>query len=372
MPQYIKRELRIDTNAVRIINTLTEHHFEAYIVGGAVRDLWHHMTPKDFDIVTNATPEQIKKLFKRARIIGRRFKIVHIMTSHRDFIEVATFRNKEHNTTMLRRDNNFGTIETDAERRDFTINSMYYDIHARHIIDWHHSSNDMHNKVINVIGDAQVRFNQDPVRMLRALRFATKLGFSLSKVVQSSIVKQRDMLAEISPARLYEECLKLFHSEQAQSNYQLLQHYGIDEVLFPDTKPSEFISVALANTQERVQQNLKLSPAFIFAVLLYEPYVREFKAQLIKNKQKKKSSDKAIALTIGKQNTRVQLPKFVVNKIYNTWNMQHKLEQKNPKMRTQLLSTTDFRMAFDFLTLRAQSISPKLQSVVDFWHKAQL
>ena len=155
----------------KIINTLNTNNFEAYLVGGAVRDILLGLKPKDFDIATNATPEQIHKIFKHSRIIGRRFQIVHIVFARNNFIEVSTFRNTEKNTKTIKRDNNFGTIETDALRRDLTINALYYDIKNKQIIDFVNGMADIQDKNINIIGDNNLRFNQDPVRILRAIRF---------------------------------------------------------------------------------------------------------------------------------------------------------------------------------------------------------
>jgi poly(A) polymerase len=370
-PQHLKHSLKIDNKASKIIQTLNKNNFEAYLVGGAIRDLLLDKEPKDFDIATNATPEQIKKLFKRARVIGRRFKIVHILVGRNEFIEVSTFRGHESNTTMLKRDNNFGTIKTDAFRRDFTINSMYYDLQRKYIIDWHNSAEDIKNKKINSIGDVDLRFNQDPVRMLRALRFATKLGFSLSLEVESAIHSHKNLLLAVPAARLFEECLKLFHNTRAVENYNILSKFLIFNLLFPYTKDSGLITTALENTANRVRQGLGLSPAFIFAIFLYGRYLELFNSYKKSHKNKKQASKQAIIETLIQQNKIIQIPKFAMDKIANTWSMQHKLEQKNPQTITEILSHKDFRMAYDFLLLRSQSINPELISVAKFWQKAQ-
>jgi poly(A) polymerase len=361
----------LDKNAIHIIKTLNKKGFEAYLVGGCIRDILLGMTPKDFDISTNATPKQIHRIFKRSRIIGRRFQIVHILFGRRDFIEVSTFRNIESNTKMLRRDNNFGTIITDAGRRDLTINALYYDIHNKEIIDVVDSMQDIKQRRINVIGDINLRFNQDPVRILRAIRFSVKLDFAIDDTTRQAIAKYKHLLKNIPAARLYEETLKLFHNTRASQTFQALIHFDCLQYLFPNTQHNELITKALNNTANRIKHNKRISPAFIFAVLLYDNYRDNFVALQSKIKQKSLASKEAATLTIATQTQYVSLPKFAIQKVINTWLLQYQLEQKNPKNIAKILQHKEFRMAFDFLVMRSQSMHPQLQTTATFWDKQQ-
>ncbi len=372
-PQYIDCDIEVHPDALSIINTLHSHHYEAYLVGGAIRDILQHKVPKDYDIVTNATPEQIVKLFKFARIIGRRFQIVHVYLSRKEFIEISTYRGVEQNTGMLRRDNVFGEIDTDANRRDFTINSLYYDVVQKRIIDWHGSLDDLEHKRISPIGDVSKRFSQDPVRMLRAIRFMSKLNFELHPEIINTIASHKELLLEIPPARLFEECIKLFSCTEAYRNYKLLRQFEIFELLFPYTCESECIVAALKNTEQRLRQGLPSSPAFMFVIFLFESYQQKFKILAKTHKNKKKASEKAMQEIIYKQNKRVQIPQFAMQKITNTWALQHILERiptRSPKSAKELVRQKEFRMAFDFLSIRSE-VNAELTSAVEFWHKIQ-
>lgn len=361
----------IDKNAIKIIKTLNSKGFDAYLVGGCVRDILLGLKPKDFDISTNATPKQIHKIFKRSRIIGRRFQIVHILFGKRDFIEVATFRGEENNTKMLKRDNNFGDIFSDSLRRDLTINSLYYDIQNKQIIDINNSITDIENKNITVIGDANLRFNQDPVRILRVIRFSVKLGFSIDKDLEQIMLKHKHLLKNIPAARFYEESIKLFHNSKSYQTFQALIQFDCLKYLFPNTKDNQLIQLALNNTANRIKNNQRVSPAFIFAVFLYDDYLQEFRKLSKKIKHKSLAETESAKNTIFKQKKSVSTPKFVDSKIINTWLLQYKLGQKNPKTMSKILQHKDFRMAFDFLEMRSKTSNGELKSAVQFWEENQ-
>ncbi len=374
MPQYIDYKFDnklIDKHAIDIIAKLTTAGFTAYLVGGCVRDLLLSIVPKDFDIVTNANPEQIIKLFSKARIIGRRFKIVHIIISNRHFYELSTFRGKENNTTLVKNNNNFGTIKTDAFRRDFTINALYYNVHKQQIIDFHDGLSDIFNKKLIVIGDENLRFKQDPVRILRVIRFCVKLKFTITDEIEQAILTNKHLLADIPPARIFEECLKLFHNVDAYNTYLYLQKYKIFQYLFPNIERNDrLVKVFMQNTAIRIKQNLNLSPAFIFIIFLYKSYFKQF----INNKKNIKSliiaSENAASAVILIQKNIIFIPKWSHAKIKNTWIMQYKLEQKQTKQIKSIISAKDFKMALDFLILRSMSIDKQLTDCVSFWQQA--
>jgi len=246
----VSRQL-LSANAKKVLYRLNSAGFEAYLVGGGVRDILLGLKPKDFDIATNATPEQIKGLFRNCRLIGRRFRLAHILFG-RDIIEVATFRGHHDNLTpsnepqtnkhikakqseegMLLRDNIYGSIEEDAERRDFTINALYYSMKDFNVYDFAHGVEDVHNKIIRLIGDPETRYREDPVRMLRAVRFATKLDMRISEATQKPIVELAPLLANIPPARMFEEFNKLFMSGKAVANFQMMRKFGLFGYFFP-------------------------------------------------------------------------------------------------------------------------------------------
>ena len=373
--QFVKFDQKLlDKDALKVVKTITKAGFEAYLVGGCVRDLLLGLEPKDFDVATNAKPEQIHKLFKRSRIIGRRFRLVHVMFSARKFIEVATFRSGQVQTGksgVIVRDNCYGSIEDDVVRRDFNINALYYDVAKAEVIDYIGGLEDIHAKEIHIIGDVSERFEQDPVRMIRAVRFKHKLGFKLSSEIDTAIYQQAPLLGNISPARLYEECLKLFHNEYGYKIFKHLETYDLLKHLFKQTKDNAFIKRALNNTSARIAQNKPVTPAFLFAVFLWQAQNERF--VMIKKKQRsyflamQQASDEVIINQIKQ----VSMPKYLSARVRDIWMMQSKLEKKHPKKVKELLNNPRFRMAYDFLLLRSQSINPELKDTADFWTKAQ-
>ena len=364
----------LDRDAVKVVQTIAKAGFEVDLVGGCVSDLLLGLKPKDFDIATNAKPEQVHKLFKRSRLIGRRFRLVHVMFSARKYLEVATFRSGQVKTAksgVIVRDNCYGKIEEDVVRRDFRVNALYYDINTQEVIDHIGGLKDIESRQIHIIGNPMVRFEEDPVRMIRAVRFQTKLDFQLSDEIKAAIHKQAPLLGNISPARLYEECIKLFHNEYGFAVYERLEKYGLLKRLFKQTHKNDFIKIALNNTSNRIKRNKPVTPAFLFAVFLWQAQNERY--QLIKKKQKSVylAMSQASEEVIINQIKQVSLPRWLTARIKDTWMMQSKLEKMQPKKVEDLLSNRGFRMAYDFLVLRSQSINPELKSVADFWTKAQ-
>ena len=364
----------LDKDALKVVKTIHKAGFEVYLVGGCVRDLLLGLEPKDFDVATNAKPEQVHKLFKRSRLIGRRFRLVHVMFSARKFIEVATFRSGQVQTAksgVIVRDNCYGSLEDDVVRRDFNINALYYDIHKHEVIDYVGGLKDLEVKEIHIIGEAKLRFSEDPVRMIRAIRFSEKLGAELSDEVKSCILDQASLLSNISPARLYEECIKLFHNEYSFGVYEQLEKYGLLKHLFKQTQKNEFIKKALLNTAARIKQNKPVTPVFLFAVFLWQAQNERF--VMIKKKQRSfyLAMTQASEEVIINQIKQVSLPKWLTARIKDIWIMQSKLEKMHPKKVDDLLQNPRFRMAYDFLLLRSQSINPELKDVAKFWTKAQ-
>jgi len=364
----------LDKDALKVVNTIHKAGYEVYLVGGCVRDLLLGLEPKDFDVATNAKPEQVHKLFKRSRLIGRRFRLVHVMFSARKFIEVATFRSGQVQTAksgVIVCDNCYGNLEDDVVRRDFNINALYYDIHKHEVIDYVGGLKDLEAKEIHIIGEAKLRFSEDPVRMIRAIRFGEKLGANLSDEIKSCILDQAPLLSNISPARLYEECIKLFQNEYSFKVYEQLEKYGLLKHLFKQTHKNDFIKKALLNTSARIKQNKPVTPAFLFAVFLWQAQNERF--VMIKKKQRSfyLAMTQASEEVIINQIKQVSLPKWLTARIRDIWMMQSKLEKMHPKKVQDLLQNPRFRMAYDFLLLRSQSINPELKDVVKFWTKAQ-
>ncbi|MCW8825902.1 MAG: polynucleotide adenylyltransferase PcnB, partial [Gammaproteobacteria bacterium] len=272
----------ISRNALKVLYKLNESGYAAYLVGGGVRDLLLERRPKDFDIATDATPEQVKRLFRNSRLIGRRFRLAHVFFG-RDIIEVATFRGpnvedaKTSDQGMILRDNVYGTLEEDAWRRDFSVNALYYNIDDFSVVDYTGGMPDIKAKKLRIIGKPEQRFREDPVRMLRAVRFAAKLDFRIEKRCEKSIDKLGGLLEDISSARLFDESTKLFLSGHGVESFFELRHYDLFYTLYPeiderlDSHPEfeKFIEVAMRNSDLRIAKNRPVTPAFLIAVLLW-------------------------------------------------------------------------------------------------------
>ena len=372
---YHKSQHNIDTNHINknakdVINFLKRSGYKAYIVGGGVRDLLLGKKPKDFDIATNATPEQIKKALPRSRIIGRRFKLVHYRKG-REIIEVATFRtggNKKLTKSskgLVLRDNTYGNIQDDAFRRDFKINALYLDIHSMEIIDYTGGYKDLENRKLSCIGDSKVRFREDPVRIIRAIRFMSSIELDCKDSLKADIYGLANLLEEVPAARRYEEVLKLFFTGSAAKIFDKLVEYKVLKYLLPatsryleeeksDKKIIQFIKLALKNSDSRVIKDLPLTPAFLFSVLLWPAVVKrigEIQSSKIKIPLLRKAADKAIR----EQNSHCFIPNRVESMIKDIWEFQIKLlKVKSPKINS-LITHKRFRASYDFLILREQS-----------------
>lgn len=365
-------ESKICDQARYIVEKLLKADYQAYLVGGCVRDLLLGIQPKDFDIATNAHPEQICELFDNSRLIGRRFRIVHIYF-HRNYIEVSTFRaqaskqnghsSRSDSSGRILRDNTFGTVEEDAIRRDFTINALYYDLENSQVLDFCNGYQDLEDRNICMIGDVEARYREDPVRMLRALRFRSKLNLTIEDRTKNPISSLGHLLEEIPPARLFDEIIKLFHSGYAVQCFQELDNFDLLRILFPitykalehDESFSLLIHTALENTDTRIQTGKSVNPAFIFAILLWRPYL-----QLLKHSDEKgiPYSEGAWAsgqTTVFDQAIVTAIPKRFSITICEIWKLQNRFPKKRGRKSLQLLSHPRFRAAYDFMCLRARA-----------------
>ncbi|MFC3907614.1 polynucleotide adenylyltransferase PcnB [Legionella dresdenensis] len=359
----------ISNNALKVLNRLNSAGFQAYLVGGSVRDLLLGKVPKDFDVATNATPNQIRSLFRNARIIGRRFKLVHIIF-HRDIIEVATFRGNEtvaedqqtNDKGMLVRDNVYGTLDEDAWRRDFTINSLYYNIDDASIVDFTGGVADVHNRLLRIIGDADVRYQEDPVRMLRAVRFSAKLHFSISPETAEPIKRLSHLIRHVSSSRLFDEMTKLYQCGAAGAVQQLLEEHGLFRQLFPlthDLLDSQYptralLKIALENTDTRIHDDKPVTPAFLYAVLLWFPLkqkARELQAE--EHLPPLPALEMAMSSVINEQNQIITIPKRFSQIIREMWLLQFRFPKRFGNKAFTLLQHPRFRAAYDFLALRA-------------------
>ena len=364
----------LDQDALKILKKLNNSGHEAYLVGGCIRDILLGHKPKDFDIATSATPEQIHKLFKRSRIIGRRFKLVHIMFSARKFIEVATFRAGKVQTSndgLVLRDNYYGTLEDDVFRRDFTVNGLYYDINRSEVIDHVGGLEDLKNLKINMIGKPSERFEEDPVRMIRAVRFQVKLNAQIEPELIEAIVKNSQLLANIHPARLYEEVIKLFHNENSIEVFRELAKLGLLKHLFSQTEENPFVNASLFNTSERIKNGSSVTPAFLFAVFLWSAVNKRFSQISKKNKSRIELMLNASEDVIKKQTQQVMMPRWLSSRVKDIWLMQYQLENYSPKKSKALIRNPRFRMAYDFLVLRSESIDKDLKAIAEYWTNIQ-
>jgi poly(A) polymerase len=364
----------IDKDAKKVVKTLNKAGHETYLVGGCIRDLLLGHKPKDFDIATSATPEQVHKTFKRSRLIGRRFRLVHIMFSSRKYIEVATFRSGKVKTASdgsIVRDNLYGTLKEDAFRRDFSVNGLYYDIQKSQVIDYVDGLEALNNSEIRMIGKPVERFKEDPVRMMRAIRFKVKLGATIDSKISKSITNQAHLLANIPAARLYDECIKLFHNENACEIFEQLLKFGLLNYLFPQTEKTLFINKTLLNTSKRIKNGKPVTPAFLFAVFLWDAQNKRF------NELNKKKNSRIFTMTqaseevISKQTKQVLMPRWLSSRVKDIWLMQYHLENCGLKKAKELIKHPRFRMAYDFLVLRSESINPELSDRAQYWTQLQ-
>lgn len=353
----------ISENALRVLQRLKEAGFASLLVGGCVRDLLLGREPKDFDVVTDARPEQIRKIFNNARLIGRRFRLAHVRFG-REIVEVATFRAvPAPGATDAESANVFGTQEEDAARRDFTVNALYYNIRDFTVMDYVGGAEDLRQGLLRTIGDPTTRFHEDPVRMLRAVRFAAKLGFRIEPATAEPLGTLGALLETVPPARMFEEVLKLFHGGSALATFELLRHYRLFQHLFPLTEqsletkdnstPLVLVPQALANTDTRIAEDKPVTPAFLFAALLWEP-VRQA-AHAVAGARAYEALDRAADQVLRGQLRHVMIPKRFSVPMREIWTMQSRFERRAGGQALRLLEHKRFRAAYDFLLLRAHA-----------------
>lgn len=386
----------ISPYAVKVLYRLHNAGFRACLVGGGVRDLLLQLAPKDFDVGTDATPEQVQELFRNCRLIGRRFRLAHVRYG-REIIEVATFRasstaESSETTTvettdtatdldaagMIRRDNVYGTIEDDAQRRDFTINALYYDISDFSILDYTGGLDDIQAGLIRMVGDPAQRYREDPVRMLRAVRFAAKLDFRIHHDTEAPIARLAHLLRHVAPARLFEEVLKLLTSGHAAQTFEMLQLYGLFNHLVPLTarvlrkRPTaaRLLRQGFINTDQRIAAQKPVTPAFLYAVLLWPALCDKRdalqRAGLTYNDAVHQAADEIIE----QQYQHTALPRRFSSPMREIWALQPRFEKRHGKRAFGFLSHVRFRAAYDFLLLRAESGEP-VSELAKWWTQIQ-
>lgn len=379
---------QISPYALKVLYRLKDAGYEAYLVGGCVRDLLLGLVPKDFDVATNATPEQLHKLFRNCRLIGRRFRLAHIHFG-REIIEVATFRGSgthDEDTDrvmqdgMLLRDNVYGTLEEDAWRRDFTVNALYYNIRDFSIVDYVNGMADLEDRTLRLIGDPESRYQEDPVRMIRAIRFAAKLGFTLHPDCEEPINKLAPLLTQIPSARLFDESIKLLLSNHAEASFEQLLKYKLFDHLFPLTAKSlkkaegenalNLLKKAMLNTDRRLQQGKTVTPYFLLAALLWEPVRLEAEKQAEKIKNESMAISAAADKVIVEQLKSTSIPRRFTTPMRELWSLQPRFLRRQGTRSLRLMNHPRFRAAYDFLLLRSEigEVEPEL---ADWWTQIQ-
>lgn len=370
-------------STTEVVQRLQEAGHEAYIVGGSVRDLILGKVPKDFDVATDATPEEVKQVFPRCHLIGRRFRLAHVR--HRGvLVEVATFRGSgraehRHADGRILRDNVFGTLEEDAFRRDFTINALFMDPVTGDVHDFVGGFDDLANRRLRLIGDPVTRYREDPVRLLRAARFVAKLGVEPDSGTADPIPEMADLLEDIPPARLFEEVTKLFLTGHAARTMEALQRFRLTLALFPLLKAKggagkaeirTLLREALANTDSRVGEGKSVTPAFLYAALLWQPLSERWERFQAEGIQAFEALQRASDEVIFEQVRRTALPRRFSTVTREIWLMQYRLNRTRGRRAMRILSHPKFRAGYDFLLLRAAE-DESLQPLADFWTKAQ-
>ena len=379
----------ISRNAIKVLYRLNNAGYQAFLVGGGVRDLLLDRHPKDFDIATDARPEEIRSLFGNCRLIGRRFRLAHVRFG-REIIEVVTFRaaaNGEHkhrkraDSGRILQDNVYGTIEEDIWRRDFTVNALYYSINDFTVWDYTSGMEDISKRTLRLIGDPETRYREDPVRMLRAVRFSAKLNFDIAADTAAPIRSLGKLLRDVPPARLFEETLKLFHAGSALRTLDLLIQFDLLQYLFPHAADSlrldssgealAFLQAGLANTDRRIKQDLAVTPMFLYAVLMWHPIVD----RAAQNRERNDLSEieallKACDTIVSEQQSHTSYPRRFSVPMKDMLVMQGRLQNRRGMRALRLLTHKRFRAAYDFLLLRARCGEVD-QELADWWTEVQ-
>ena len=379
----------LSRGAVGVLYDLKNAGHEAYLVGGCLRDLLTGSSPKDFDVVTSARPEEAHALLRRSRIIGRRFKLVHVRFG-REIVEVATFRaiggeddavqDRSHSDTgQILRDNIYGTIEEDALRRDFTINAIYYNIADFCLYDYAGGLADIKKQLIRLIGDPEQRYREDPVRMLRAVRFAAKLGFRIDPQTEAPIKKMASSLQLVPPARLFDEVVKVFASGHGLQALQLMETHGLLAVLFPELAEiiadksgtdRQLLEAALENTDARLARDQPVTPAFLYAVMLWPSLRRRVAHYVDQGMSRAQAMHEAQSEVISAQLQTIVIPKRFSLAMREIWDLQARLERRHLDRLDTLMSLSRFRAAYDFLLLR-EKVGEPTAGAADWWTRYQ-
>jgi poly(A) polymerase len=376
------RRGQVSTGARRTCEVLQQAGFRAYVVGGAVRDLIAGVTPKDFDLATDATPEQVRGLFRRSRIIGRRFQIVHVMQGP-ETLEVSTFRAAHDEDTLkdehgrVLRDNVWGSIEEDAARRDFTINALYYDPTTETVLDFHEGVQDLQRRTLRMIGDPRTRYREDPVRMLRAVRLAAKLDLRLDPKVQAPIREMAGLIENVPAARLFDEMLKLLFSGHAAECVRRLRDEGLHRGLLPlldvileQPMGEKFVMLSLANTDARVREDKPVSPGFLFATLLWHEVLADWEKRKEAGELAIPALYTAMDAVLDLQAEKLAITRRIAGDIKEIWALQPRFDKRAGRAPHRLLEQARFRAAYDFLTLRAES-GEIPRELADWWTEFQ-
>jgi poly(A) polymerase len=369
----VRRE-DISSGSRRTVETLQENGYQAYVVGGAVRDLLAGLAPKDYDVATNATPEQVRHCFRRSRIIGRRFQIVHVMMGA-ETVEVTTFRghhgepghhagSKAHTDDQGRvlRDNVFGNQKEDAARRDFTVNALYYDPTSETILDYHNGVADLKQKTLRMIGDPATRYREDPVRMLRAVRLAAKLGMHIEPASSRPIREMSDLIGNVPPSRLFDEMLKLLTSGYSVKCVTQLRAEGLHHGLLPlldvileQPMGERFVMLALENTDRRVREGKPISPGFLFATLLWHQVLAKWEVLKASGERGIPALFLAMDEVLDVQGEKLAITRRIAGDIKDIWALQPRFEQRSGKRPYGVVEQPRFKAGYDFLLLRAES-----------------
>ncbi|WP_019590782.1 polynucleotide adenylyltransferase PcnB [Thioalkalivibrio sp. ALE20] len=389
----------IDNNALKVLYRLRDAGYRACLVGGGVRDLLLGREPKDFDVATDATPEEVRGEFRNCRLIGRRFRLAHVLFG-REVIEVATFRAPHDaggddddddgdvalsDDGRILRDNRYGTIEQDALRRDFSINALYYDINDFSVLDYTGGVEDLREGVLRLIGDdPETRLREDPVRMLRAVRFSAKLGLRIDPAVDEAMHRLAPLMQEVAPARLFDEVIKLFHSGEAVTCLDELERFGLFEAMFPSTAEAfddpddpeaglsqrAFLVEALRNTDKRLAEDQGVHPAFLYAALMWAPLHWEATARIEEGEDPAPAWDQAMSQILEEQGETVTIPRRFALVIREIWEMQNRLETHSGARALKLLTHPRFRAGYDFYCLRAQ-VGEADEQICSWWTELQ-
>ncbi|HYS56991.1 MAG TPA: polynucleotide adenylyltransferase PcnB, partial [Burkholderiales bacterium] len=385
----------ISQGSRKVCEVLHGRGYQAYVVGGAVRDLLLGFRPKDFDVATDAYPEEVHKVFRRSRLIGKRFKLVHVMFGE-ETVEVSTFRARtpaeterhdrdrfqerdhvvdEHGRVV--RDNIYGTREDDAIRRDFTINALYYDPASETLLDYHNGLRDLQRKSVRIIGDARARYREDPLRMLRAVRFAAKAGFSIDERTRKPIRELAHLLGNVPPSRVYEEMQKLLLSDHAATGLRELRgealHHGLLpllDVIFGQPMGERFVTLALEQTDSRVRSGKSVSPAFLFAALLWHEVLAAWKKAQQRGLKPIPALFEAMDAVLDIQTDKLAIPRRLTAVMKEIWALQPRFEQRSGRRPFGLLAHERFRAGFDFLVLRSAS-GEAPEELTQWWEKFQ-